>query len=389
MRVCIMNTKMDMVISRREFLKKSTLVGTGMLMYASGCINVFERNETTTTLENVGLKEAMYYEQLGNEIVRCKLCPNGCVISNDNRGVCGVRINKGGGLYTLAYENPCAAHNDPIEKKPLFHFLPGSYAFSIAIAGCPMRCRFCQNWQISQSLPDETKNIEMSCKDVVDIAKRYNARSVAYTYTEPTSFYEYMYDTAKIAKRNGIKNVIVTCGYINEEPLRELCRYLDGGNVNLKMFSDEVIGKLSNGRMEPILNTILTLNEEKVWFEITYLIIPGWSDDVEQIKNLVKWMEDNLGLNVPLHFLRFMPAYKMKNTPPTPLKTMERAYEIAKSNGLNYVYLGNVARTGRENTYCPNCGKLIIERSGFFVTKNYINNNRCPFCGMRIEGYWK
>jgi len=384
-----MNTKMDMVISRREFLKKSTLVGTGMLMYASGCIDVFERNETTTTLENVGLKEAMYYEQLGNEIVRCKLCPNGCAISNDNRGICGVRINKRGRLYTLAYENPCAAHNDPIEKKPLFHFLPGSYAFSIAIAGCPMRCRFCQNWQISQSLPDETKNIEMSCKDVVDIAKRYNARSVAYTYTEPTSFYEYMYDTAKIAKRNGIKNVIVTCGYINEEPLRELCRYLDGGNVNLKMFSDEVIGKLSNGRMEPILNTILTLNEEKVWFEITYLIIPGWSDDVEQIKNLVKWMEDNLGLNVPLHFLRFMPAYKMKNTPPTPLKTMERAYEIAKSNGLNYVYLGNVARTGRENTYCPNCGKLIIERSGFFVTKNYINNNRCPFCGMRIEGYWK
>ena len=397
-------------ISRREFLKGIGTIGIGIgIATFSNCIQMKQSGiGTTSTIESISLRRALFYDKF-NSYLRCGLCPNRCVILDESRGICGVRINKNHELYTLAYGNPCAVHVDPIEKKPLFHYFPSSRAFSIATAGCCLRCKYCQNWQISQKRPDDIPedvirriiselerytgissqyDNKLIPQDIVKFAKRLNCRSIAYTYTEPTIFYEYMYEISEISKKNDIKNVIVTCGYINEDPLRELCKFLDAGNVNLKGFSDEFYKKLTNGYLQPILDMMLILKEERKWFEITYLIIPGWSDDDEQIGNFINWILDNLGSDYPVHFLRFMPAYKMRNVPPTPPETLNRARDLAIENGLRYVYIGNLPGSGAENTYCHSCGKILIKRHGFIVLENNINNGRCRFCGKKIPGVW-
>ncbi|MBN2015110.1 MAG: AmmeMemoRadiSam system radical SAM enzyme [Candidatus Altiarchaeota archaeon] len=373
-------------ITRREFIKKAAVVGAGLGVSVIAADYLLK--QASTALPEVSLREALFYEGLGDNIVRCALCPNRCVIADNGRGLCGVRMNKGGKLYTLGYGNPCAAHLDPIEKKPLFHFLPSTNAFSIATAGCCLRCKYCQNWQISQAKPDETQNLDLSPEDVVAYAKRYNARSIAYTYTEPTVFYEYMLDTAKLAKEEGIKNVIVSCGYINPEPLKGLCRFLDAGNVNLKGFSNRVYRSLTEGSLQPILDSIIVLKEENKWFELTYLVIPGWSDDYEQIKAFVDWVVDNIGVNHPVHFLRFRPAYKLSNLAPTPAETLKTARNMALDSGLRYVYVGNLPGLGFESTYCPSCKNLLIERQGFYVVENRIEDGRCKNCGEGIHGFW-
>jgi pyruvate formate lyase activating enzyme len=395
-------------ISRREFLKKAVIFGAGIgtTSLTLNCLLKSPSEEkitsttlieesmmttsTTTSAPKISLKEAMYYdENLDKKTVRCGLCPNRCFIAPEQRGICGVRVNKKGKLYTLGYENPCALHIDPIEKKPLFHFLPKSLAFSLAIAGCSLRCKYCQNWQISQAKPDETRNIKLTVEDAVSGAMKNNARSIAYTYTEPTVFYEYMIDIAKIAKEKGVKNVIVTCGYMNSEPLEELCKYLDGGNVNLKGFSNEFYKKLTNGRLEPILETMKILHEKKIWFEITYLVIPGWNDDNEQIKNFIKWVKDKFGEEKPIHFLRFSPAFKMMHVPPTPVNTLEKARNLAFGEGLKYVYIGNAPGHEGENTYCSNCSKIVIKRKGFIVEEISVEKKgTCKFCGNKIPGIW-
>jgi pyruvate formate lyase activating enzyme len=319
--------------------------------------------------------------------VRCELCPTECVLDNYQVGGCGVRINKDGTLYSLVYGKPCAVHIDPIEKKPFFHFLPATKAFSIATVGCVLGCKFCQNWEISQARPEETDFHDLPPADVVRLAALNGCRSVCYTYTEPTVFYEYMYDTAVIAKKFGVKNTVHTCGYIKEKPLRKLAGYLDAADVDLKAFTEDFYGRICGGRLRPVLDAIVVLREEGVWLEITNLVIPTLNDDMAEIRQMSRWLVRNAGADTPLHLSRFYPHYKLKNLPPTPLQTLQQARDTAMDAGLRYVYIGNI-RSPAENTYCHNCEKLIIERHGYFVKQVNIKDSRCAFCNTAVPGVW-
>lgn len=335
------------------------------------------------------LKEAYYYKKLEGDRVQCLNCPHECILSPGERGLCRVRENIGGKLYTHAYSNPCAVHIDPVEKKPLFHFLPQSSALSIATAGCNFRCKYCQNWSISQKRPEETQNYDLTPQQVVDYAVKEKIPIIAYTYSEPSVFYEYMIDIAKIAKKEGIKNVWVTNGYLNPEPLLELCKYIDAANVDIKWFTEDLYREISGGSLEPVLTTCKILVENNVHLEITNLVVPTLNDDENMIRELVIWIRENLGPDIPLHFSRFFPRYKLQHLPPTPIETLLKARQIALEEGLHYVYIGNYPGGEWENTYCPNCGKLLIERRGFTVLQNNIIDGRCKFCNQKIYGVWK
>ena len=344
-------------------------------------------------LQNVhaGLPEhvASYWDKVNREFVQCKLCPRNCVIANGQRGVCTVRINRGGTLYTLGYGNPVSLAVDPIEKKPFFHVEPGSPVFSLAVAGCNMRCLFCQNWQISQSKPDEAGNYKLSPEEVVGEVMKNKCRYIAYTYTEPTVFYEYMLDIARIAKERGLKNTMHTCGYVNRGPLVELLKYMDAVNVDLKAFDDKFYNKMGMmAQLEPVLETIKTIKERGVWLEITNLVIPGENDDPQDLRRMCAWIKKNVGDEVPLHFSRFMPTFRLTNLPPTPVEKLEEARKIAMEIGLKYVYIGNVPGYEGEDTRCPNCGKIVVERRGYSVEEVNIKGGGCKFCGYRIAGIW-
>lgn len=336
----------------------------------------------------LGKREALYYTKIDEQTVQCELCPRRCLLMDGMRGFCRVRHAEGGELYTLVYANPCTYHIDPIEKKPLYHMLPASSIFSIATAGCNLRCKFCQNWTISQRPPEETDNIQMSPQEVVDRALKNKCTSIAYTYSEPIIFYEYMLDTAKLAREKGLKNVMVTAGYINQEPLRELCRYIDAANVDLKGFDSKYLREVCAQELEPLLEALKIFKEEGVWLEITNLIVPTLNDDMETIEEMCTWIRDNLGEDVPLHFSRFTPMYKLKNLYLTPTSTLEQAKEAAERVGLKFVYIGNVPGHPAENTYCPNCRNLLIERIGYTIKQNNIVKGKCKFCGRPIPGRW-
>ncbi len=334
-------------------------------------------------------KEALFYEKLDNKAVQCFLCPRNCVIQNYKRGFCRVRENRGGMLSTLVYAKPVAIHVDPIEKKPLFHFLPSTTAFSIATVGCNLKCKFCQNWEISQSAPEDADYVYLEPEDLIKKLKASGSSTIAYTYTEPTIFYEYMLDTAKLARGIGMKNVMHSSGYINEKPLRQLCEYLDAANIDLKGFSDDYYANMSQGTLEPVLKTLKILKDEGVHIEITNLVLSGYNDDNESIVKMCLWIKDNLGPDTPIHFSRFFPMHKLLNLNPTPVETLERARKIALDCGLKYVYIGNIAGNPAENTYCPNCKEVVIERRGYFIVKNNIKDGKCGFCGEEIKGVWK
>ncbi|MDD5423279.1 MAG: AmmeMemoRadiSam system radical SAM enzyme [Candidatus Omnitrophica bacterium] len=332
---------------------------------------------------------ASYWERVRDNVVQCVLCPRKCIIDVGQRGVCTARINKDGMLYTLGYGNPIAVHVDPIEKKPFFNVLPGTNAFSIAVAGCNMRCLFCQNWQISQSKPDEVTAYDMPPEEVVKQAQASNCPFIVYTYTEPIVFYEYMLDISKLARTKGLKNGMHTCGYVNPEPLKELLKYMDAVNVDLKGFNEAFYKKMGMmAELQPVLETIKTVRQEGVWLEITNLLIPGQNDDPEEIRRMCVWIKENTGSETPLHFSKFTPSFQLQNLPPTPLKKLEEAARIAKDAGLKYVYVGNVPGHPLEDTYCPNCGKKVMDRLGYEVLQNNIKNGKCKFCGYKIAGIW-
>jgi len=322
-----------------------------------------------------------------SKTVQCELCPNGCVLDEGQHSKCRARMNKGGVLYSLVYGKPCAVHVDPIEKKPFSHFLPGTTAFSIATAGCVLSCKFCQNWQISQARPEDTDTYDLPPDEVVRKAMFYECRSISYTYTEPTVFYEYMYDTAVIAKKYDIKNTMHSCGYINEKPLRKLSKYMNAANIDLKGFTEDFYKRICNGSLKPVLNSLVVLKQEGVWLEITNLVLPTLNDDMKTIREMCKWIKKNLGVDTPIHFSRFYPQYKLDNLPPTPLETITEARKTAMDVGLKYVYIGNIRHEG-ENTYCPKCKKMLIEREGYFVKQNNIVNGKCKFCSTSIAGVW-
>ena len=333
-------------------------------------------------------REGHHYKKLSNGKVVCSICPNRCILAEGDRSVCRSKVNVDGKLYSLTYGNPCAANIDPIEKKPLFHFKPKSKAFSIATAGCNFRCLNCQNYEISQAKPREVRTIELFPRDVVKETQRAGAECIAYTYSEPITFYEYMIDTARIAKENNIYNLFISNGYINQKPLVELCEVLDGANVNIKSLSDNIYRKLNGGRLQPVLNTFKTMHEQGVHFEMTNLVVPGYVDDDDMVKEMCQWILTNLGPDYPLHFLRFFPRYKLNRIPPTPVSTLERLRNLAIQEGIRYVYLGNVPNHEGTHTYCHNCRKLLIKRQGYFIPQYNLVGNQCKYCDTVIPGVW-
>jgi pyruvate formate lyase activating enzyme len=320
--------------------------------------------------------------------LQCQLCPQECILENYQVGLCRVRINRDDRLYSLVYGKPCTVHVDPIEKKPIFHMLPGSGAFSLATAGCNLTCKFCQNWEISQSGAEETRNSDLPPERVVSLALQKGCRSIAYTYSEPAVFYEYMLDTAKLAHRRGLRNIWVTGGYINPEPLRELAPFVDAANIDLKGFTDEYYRKVCGGRLQPVLDAIELSVKLGILVELTNLIIPTLNDDLDRIGEMCRWIRETLGPDVPLHFSRFHPQYRLQKLPPTPLHTLWRAHETALEAGIRYVYTGNVPYDERSNTFCPTCRRRLISRVGFFVTENLLRAGACPFCETSIAGLW-
>jgi pyruvate formate lyase activating enzyme len=331
--------------------------------------------------------EAFHYETEGKN-VRCRLCPHECLLAPGDRSVCRSRVNIKGKLYSLSYGNPCSINVDPIEKKPLFHFYPGTSIYSLAAAGCNFRCLNCQNWEISQKRPEDLEHEDLFPADVIKEVKKRGLNLIAYTYSEPTSFYEYMYDTARLGKEAGFKSVVISNGYINEMPLLELSRYIDGANINLKSFEDRIYQSLNGGTLEPVLNTFKTLHGEGVWFEMTTLVVPTYIEDKDMIKRMCGWILKELGPDYPLHIIRFYPQYKLTRLPPTPVATLEAFREIAMKEGIHYVYVGNVPGNEGENTYCHNCKKILIERNGYVLKQVNLENGKCKFCGTSIPGRW-
>jgi len=334
-------------------------------------------------------REGFSYAKLKNKQVRCNICPNRCKLSPGDRSVCRSKVNMDGTLYSLVYGNPCSVNVDPVEKKPLYHCKPQSLAFSIATTGCNFRCLNCQNWEISQAKPHEVQHYELFPDAVVKEAQKAKAASIAYTYSEATTYFEYMIDTAHLAREEGISNLWISNGSINKKPLLELCKVLDGANVNLKSYSDAIYRKLNGGRLQPVLNTFKTMHDQGVHFEMTNLVVPGYVDDPEMLKTMCGWILENLGPNYPLHFLRFFPLYKLNRLAPTPLSTLERFREIALEEGIHYAYLGNIPGHAGNNTYCHNCKKLIIERRGYQIPVFNLDGNQCKFCQTVIPGVWK
>ncbi len=334
------------------------------------------------------LKEASFYERGTEGKVRCRLCPFRCVISAGKRGLCNVRENREGTLYSLVYGRLIAANVDPIEKKPLFHFYPGSTSFSIATQGCNFRCQHCQNASISQVEPEENfeGGREVSPKEIVEAAQRAGCRSISYTYTEPTIYLEYALDTARLASSAGIANVFVTNGYMEEEPLREVAPFLDAANVDLKAFRDDFYKRFCGGaRLEGVLRALRLMKELGVWVEVTTLLIPGLNDTGEELEDIARFIAE-LGPEIPWHVSRFHPSYKMTDRPPTPPETIARAVELGRSAGLRYVYAGNLPGSEAESTFCFKCKALLIERWGFSIRRHELVEGSCPRCGEPLDG---
>jgi pyruvate formate lyase activating enzyme len=332
--------------------------------------------------------EAQHYEKLPYKKIRCKLCPRECVIDDRERGYCGVRENRGGTYYSLVHSRVAAAHIDPVEKKPFFHFLPGTLAFSIATAGCNLNCKMCQNWDISQVRPEQVRSTYAPPQKVAALAKQNQCASIAYTYSEPVIFYEYMMDTALAGHAQGVKSVVVTGGYIEQEPLKKLCAAVDAIKVDLKAFSQKFYQEVVNGDLKPVLDALVTLRKLGMWSEIVYLVVPTLNDSEQEFKALARWVRSDLGVDVPLHFSRFHPEYLLKNLPPTPIETLERAKAIADAEGIHYVYIGNVPGHPAENTYCPKCRRMVVERAGYTVSGLRIRKGKCQYCQQPIAGVW-
>jgi pyruvate formate lyase activating enzyme len=367
-------------ISKRDFIKKSMAFTAGIMCFPyCSLAGEYQRSNLK--------REAMFQEESARGTM-CRICPNECVLKEGEVSKCNNRIVYKSRLYTMAYGNPCSANVDPVEKKPLYHFLPGTRAYSIATAGCNLVCLNCQNWTISQTSPDKTKNFDMKPEKVVEESINSNCRSIAYTYSEPTTFYEYMIETAAIAKKSGIKNIIKSNGYINPEPLKKLCPVIDGANIDLKGFTEGIYLKLTGGKLQPVLDSLKIYRDSGVWLEITNLVVPGWTDNLEDIRNMCKWLSENGFSSTPLHFSRFYPIHKLEQLPPTPVSTLNDAADIASGEGIKFVYTGNAPGYEISDTICPECKAILVERQGYRVVSNKVAGGKCPGCGNTIGGVW-
>jgi pyruvate formate lyase activating enzyme len=329
-------------------------------------------------------KEAILYEKLDG-VLNCHICNRSCVISNGKTGFCGMRQNDNGTMYSLNYASASSVAVDPIEKKPLFHFYPGSLSFSMGSIGCNFRCPYCQNWSISQADLDEIGTRDIPPEEAINMAQDNNCQSISWTYNEPTMWFEYTYDSAKLAHKNDLKTVYVTNGYMSLESLDLIAPHLDAANVDLKGMSDKFYRELCQARLEPVLENIQAMHDKGIHMEITNLVIPGYNDSAEDLLALVKFVAD-VDVNIPLHFTRFYPHYKMNHVPPTPLETLVKAHKMAREAGIKYVYVGNVPGSDGENTRCPDCEELLIKRNGFNIESNNLKKDKkCPHCGAGID----
>ncbi len=391
---------MNWIMTRKEFLKSVGMAGASLLLCGTqGYAFWPAKNDKGKSVKGHIFKndapskpwkwsiEAFHYTSSGRK-VQCQVCPNRCTLSPGDRSICRSKVNIGGKLYSLTYGNPCSVNVDPIEKKPLNHFYPGTSILSIATTGCNFRCLNCQNWEISQKKPEEVRHTELFPADVVKTAKRGRTPSIAFTYSEAITYYEYTYDTAKLAREAGLKNVLVSNGYINRGPLLQLAKYIDGANINLKSFDNNLYLTLNGGTLQPVLETFKTLHQEGVWFEMTTLVVPTYVDDFEMTKRMCAWILEELGPDYPLHFLRFFPQYKLTRLPPTPIETLEQLRDLALKEGIHYVYMGNVPGHKGCHTYCHNCGETLIERNGYILNQFNLDNGRCKFCNTSIPGRW-
>lgn len=336
------------------------------------------------------LKKAMLYEKKEDNKVRCNLCNHRCLIPEGKRGICQVRENREGTLYSLNYGKLVSKAIDPIEKKPLFHFLPGTKAYSVATVGCNFRCLHCQNYSISQYPREHSGRIigeYFSPEEIVDDAINRGCDTIAHTYVEPTVFFEYAYEVAKLCQKQGIKNVFVTNGFMTAEALKTIQPYLEGANVDLKSYRDEFYTEIEGGKLQPVLDNIKLMHELGIWVEVTTLVIPDYNDSDRELESIAQFIK-SVDPAIPWHVSRFQPAYRMTDIPPTPLKTLKKAMDIGKKVGLRYVYQGNTPGKG-ENTFCYNCGKVLIERYGFSLSNNLIQDGKCPKCGSQIDGVFK
>ncbi|MEI8011709.1 MAG: AmmeMemoRadiSam system radical SAM enzyme [Candidatus Omnitrophota bacterium] len=371
-----------------DLLKKILAILFMFTVLGSAAAVIMHREEIVNREENpLKFHEALYYKKSVGNIIQCQLCPHQCVLAPGQYGRCKARKNIAGRLYSLVYGKIATWHVDPIEKKPFFHVLPGSQAFSIATTGCNLRCLFCQNWEISQTLPFDIKTQNVSPEEIVEQARQRGAQAIAFTYSEPTISFEYVLDIAKLAKAAGIKTLMVSNGYIAREPLLELLKYIDAYKIDFKGFDEEFYTQLTGGHLQPVLDTMKTIHQSGVWLEIVTLLVTGQNDKDDQIRFLVRWVKENLGTEVPLHFSRFSPQYKMLNVPPTPPETVIHARAIAMEEGLEYVYTGNIAYAPGETTFCPGSDEKAVIRQNMFTTYNGLDHGVCAN-GKKIPGIW-
>jgi len=397
------------MISRREFLIAAARIGSTV-----GCAHAFVRAGVPDRTADLIRKapKARYWtstasagidclqchkpgerlkatEHIGKTaIVKCLLCAQSCVIKPGERGKCRARMNVGGELRSLVYGRPVAVHIDPIEKKPFYHFLPGSNAFSFATSGCPLRCKFCQNWEISQSRPEDFDNPFISPAAILETASSRNSPIIAFTYNEPTVFTEYMCDTAALAGKNKLRSVLISCGFMNPEPLKEMCSLLDAIKIDLKGYSEDFYRNVCGAELRPVLNSIRQIAKSRVHLELVNLVVPTLNDSDKMMTELADWIMGEIGPDVPIHFTRFHPDYQLQHLPPTPVATLERARNIAIGKGIRYAYVGNVPDHPGNNTYCPQCGKIVIKRNAFFIAEINLVRGNCKFCGRTIAGVW-
>jgi pyruvate formate lyase activating enzyme len=369
-------------VDRRDFLSRAALGLCALPLLGSAL-------ESDSPPEDPYVREARYVEKLAEGRVECRLCPRKCQVADKERGYCGVRENKEGVYYTLVYSRVVALNIDPIEKKPLFHFRPGKEALSLATAGCNIECKFCQNWNISQFRPEQVNASTITPKEMVGIAEQRGVPIIAYTYSEPVIFYEYMYDTAAEGKKAGIDSVMISNGYIRQQPMEDLLPQMAAVKIDLKAFTERFYQETCSGELKPVLDILQLLAKKNTWFEIVVLIVPTLNDDPSEIREMSRWIKAELGPDVPVHFTRFHPTYKIKSLPSTPVGTLERCHGIAREEGLNFVYCGNVPGHPTESTYCPKCSKAVVKRFGFSILENNIKNGLCAFCGQKIPGVWQ
>ena len=377
---------MDNEITRRNLLGKmgAFAIAAGLPIALAGCSQNAGAKLEPVTQHHL----ARYWKSEGGKVVTCQLCPHQCTTQAGESGFCRARKNVDGQYFSLVYGQPVAMHNDPIEKKPFNHVLPGTTAFSIGSTGCNLRCKHCQNWQLSQSSPGDLKSRPTSPAQLVALAKKAQSTSVAFTYNEPTTNVEYMIDSAAQARKNGLGALIISNGFIRENPQRDLVKQLTAYKVDLKGFSEKFYTEVCSAHLKPVLDTLERLKKWGIWLEIVTLLIPTLNDNEKELQQLARWVVEHLGKDVPIHFTRFHPMYKLQNLPPTPVPTLERAYEIAKAEGIHYAYVGNVPGHKHGNTYCPKCSNLLIQRYAFSVEIKGLEKGKCASCQTVIPGVW-